>query len=81
MALILDRGKISSRDAFRVVTSVLQLSNSDLRISYTSLARLRKRIRLEEASDIRRKFNPRGPLTVHFDGIKMCPLTGDDGIT
>ena len=80
MALILDRGKISSRDAFRIVTSVLQLSNSDLRISFTSLARLRKQIRLEEAP-IRRKFNPRGPLTVQLDGIKMCPLTGDDGIT
>jgi hypothetical protein len=81
MALILDRGKISARDAFRIVTSVMKLSGSNMKVSYTSLVLLRKRTRLEEATFIRQQFRPKGPLTVHFDGIKMCPLAGDNGIT
>lgn len=76
MAVILDRGKVSSRDAFRIVTSVIQAGKSDLRLSYTGLMRLRKATRFEEARKIRENFKPTGPLTIHFDGLKMKPLSG-----
>ncbi|KAK3917743.1 Eukaryotic translation initiation factor 3 subunit G [Frankliniella fusca] len=83
VALALDRSKASSRSAFRTVATVSQASASapaavPSSASYASLGRLRKSVRAEEAADIRATFTATTPSVLHFDGLKIHPLTGGE---
>ncbi|XP_052126607.1 uncharacterized protein LOC127750092 [Frankliniella occidentalis] len=75
----LDRGKISTSDAFRTVSAVSVVANIDLtklKLSRSCIQRKRKKVRAMIAASIRGEFHPDVPLTVHMDGKKIPPLTG-----
>ncbi|KAK3918436.1 Adenylate cyclase, partial [Frankliniella fusca] len=79
----LDRGQISTSNAFRTVSCVAMLSNIDItqmKLDGTSIYRKRTKVREETAASIREAFRPEVPLTVHMDGKKMPPLKGKGDI-
>ncbi|KAK3924612.1 Threonine--tRNA ligase [Frankliniella fusca] len=79
LLLGLDRAHISSRDAFRnlsMAARYFRLDIKSLKISRTSIRRKRKRARNSLWLGIKESFKPSGPLTVHWDGIKVSRLRG-----
>ncbi|XP_034236459.1 uncharacterized protein LOC117642402 [Thrips palmi] len=75
----LDRGKVSSRAAFRTLAAKAAEDGDEHCLSHTTLWRRRREERSEAANTIRATFAPKGPQTVHWDGIKVPRLDGKRG--
>lgn len=71
----LDRGRVSSRAAFRTLASEAA-TRDEAGLSHTTLWRERTAERAERAAAIRSSFQPIGGLVAHWDGFKVATLDG-----
>lgn len=79
----LDRTKTSSRSAVHTLSASVHASGQkveDFNINRSSIQRARQNHRLLFASDLKARFDPKKPLTLHFDGKLMMDLTGDEKV-
>ena len=79
LAATMDRTKLSDRKAtFMLPATARSLGNdvNDYTINRSSIRRERHKLRQDISQDLKNKFNPNTPLTVHWDGKLLKDLTG-----
>ena len=79
----LDRTKTSSRCAVHTLSAAVHASGQkvdNFNINRSSIQRARMKHRLLRASELKAHFDPKKPLTLHFDGKLMMDLTGDEKV-
>lgn len=81
LAATMDRAKLSDRKAtFMLAATARSLGNDirDFTINRSSVRRARRSLRQDISTHLKDKFDPRTPLTVHWDGKLLQDLTGKE---
>ena len=81
LAATMDRTKISDRKAtFMLAATARSLGNDiqDFTINRSSIRRARLSLRQDISKHLKDKFDPKTPLTVHWDGKLLPDLTGKE---
>jgi len=79
----LDRTKVTDRQAVHLLAATahsLGHDVGDLTVNRSSIQRARSKHRAQAACEVKQRFNPQSPLTVHWDGKLLPDITGRDKV-